>query len=149
MKLSDRHLVSVSAAEYAEILNNAERQRRAGGPTTSQAGHEGRSIEVFGIALAAADIVLNDEPVDNDSAQKLAAQLEFAALAEAEVDLPDEQAWAQSCAVMCDPARCVGGRNTIAAWLRHGATGQQLPGVSPDNIPAVRHAADRVLGYYG
>jgi hypothetical protein len=114
-----------------------------------RAGHEGRSVEVFGIALAVADIVLNDEPVDTDSAQELAAQLEFATLAEAEDDLPDEQAWLNHLLSCVIPLDGVGGRNTIAAWLRQGVTGQQLPGVSPEDIVAVRDEANRVLGYYG
>ena len=105
------------------------------------AGHEGRSIEVFGLALAAADIVLSDEPVDSDSAAELAAQLEFATLAEAEDDLPDEQAWLHHLLSCVIPLDGVGGRNTIAAWLRQGA--------KFDHLQAVHDEADRVLGYYG
>ncbi|HTY54403.1 MAG TPA: hypothetical protein VMB26_04355 [Candidatus Binataceae bacterium] len=36
-------------------------------------GREGRTIDVFGSALAAADVGLSDEPVDSDSAAQLAA----------------------------------------------------------------------------
>jgi hypothetical protein len=104
-------------------------------------GHEGRTVEVFGIALAAADIVLSDHPVDSDSAGELAAQLDFASLPEAEDDLPDEQAWLNHLLSCVIPLDGVGGRNTIAAWLRQG--------VKFDNLQAVRDEADRVLAYYG
>ena len=105
------------------------------------AGHEGRSVEVFGLALAAADIVLTDIEVDSDSAAELAAQLDFATLAEAEDDLPDEQAWLNHLLSCVIPLDGVGGRNTIAAWLRQGA--------KFDHLQAVHDEADRVLGYYG
>jgi hypothetical protein len=104
-------------------------------------GHEGRSIEVFATALAAADVVLSDDPVDSDSAAELAAQLDFASLPEAEDDLPDEQAWLNHLLSCVIPLDGVGGRNTVAAWLRQGA--------KFDNLHAVHDEADRVLGYYG
>lgn len=112
------------------------------------AGHEGRTIEVFGAALAAADIVLNDEAVDTDSAAELAAQLDFASLPEAEDDLSDEAAWLQHLLSCVIPLDGVGGRNSIAAYLRQAVTGQQAPGFL-DDLDATRTEADRVLGYYG
>jgi len=113
------------------------------------AGHEGRSIEVFGTALAAADIVLSDHAVDSDSAAELAAQLDFATLAEAEDDLPDEQAWLNHLLSCVIPLDGVGGRNTIAAWLRQAATGDQGLPLGEDGLTAVRQEADRVLSSYG
>jgi len=112
-------------------------------------GHEGRTVEVFATALAAADIVLSDDPVDTDSAAELAAQLDFASLPEAEDDLPDEQAWLAHLLSCVIPLDGVGGRNTIAAWLRQGVTGEQTPGLSFGQLDAVQADADRVLGYYG
>ncbi len=105
------------------------------------AGHEGRSIEVFGLALAAADIVLSDHPVDTDSAAELAAQLDFASLPEAEDDLADEDAWLNHLLSCVVPLDGVGGRNTVAVWLRQA--------VKFGDIDAVRDEAERVLGYYG
>ena len=105
-------------------------------------GHEGRSIEVFGTALAAADIVLSDHPVDTDSAAELAAQLDFASLPEAEDDLPDEQAWLAYLSSRVIPLDTTSdGRQTVRGWLRQGAKFW--------NIDAEWNQADRVLGYYG
>src|SRR5262249_16400665 len=56
-------------------------------------GHKSRTIDVFGTALAVADIILNDEPVDTDSAAELASQLELASLAEVDDNLNDQEAW--------------------------------------------------------
>jgi hypothetical protein len=105
-------------------------------------GHKGRTIEVFGTALAAADIVLSDEPVDTDSAADLATQLDFATLAEAEDDLTDEQAWLAHLLSSVIPLDGTGSRNTVAAWLRQGVKLGPL-------FQAVREEADRVLGIYG
>jgi hypothetical protein len=112
-------------------------------------GHEGRSVEIFGTALAVADIVLSDHPVDTDSAAELAQQLDFASLPEAEDDLSDEAAWLNRLLKTVIPLDGVGGRNSIHAWLRQAVTGEQTPGLSLGDIDAVKHEADRVLGYYG
>jgi hypothetical protein len=114
-------------------------------------GHEGRSIEVFATALAAADIVLSDDPVDSDSAAELAAQLDFATLPEAEDDLPDEQAWLNHLLTSVIPLDGVGGRNTVAAWIRQAVSGRQNPelDIGGLDITAAKDDADRVLGYYG
>jgi hypothetical protein len=104
-------------------------------------GHEGRTVEVFATALAAADIVMNDHPVDSDSAAELAAQLDFATMPEAEDDMDDPQAWLAHLLSCVIPLDGVGGRNTIAGWLRTAAKSGQFE--------AVRDEADRVLGFYG
>ncbi|HEX3861481.1 MAG TPA: hypothetical protein VHY35_07290 [Stellaceae bacterium] len=112
-------------------------------------GHEGRSVEVFGTMLAAADVVLIDDPVDTDSAAELAVQLDIGTLAEAEDDLSDEQAWLSHLLSCVIPLDGVGGRNSVAAWLRQARTGEQTPGLRLGDIDAVRQEADRVLGWYG
>ena len=58
-----------------------------------EVGHEGRSLDVFGMALAAADIVLHDALEESDSAAELAGQLPYATLLEAEDDLSTEASW--------------------------------------------------------
>jgi hypothetical protein len=112
-------------------------------------GHEGRSIEVFGLALAAADVVLSDHPLDSDSAAELAEQLDFASLPEAEDDLTDEHAWLAHLLSCVIPLDGVGGRNPIAAWLRQAVTGEQTPGLSLGDLTAVSTDAERMLGFYG
>ena len=159
-KLTDRKPPDLSAQRLRALGARLLRRAIDGWPRLAEAaeqyrgalkavGHEGRSIEVFATALAAADVVLSDHPVDTDSAAELAAQLKFASLPEAEDDLPDEQAWLGHLLSCVIPRDGVGGRNTVAAWLRQGATGEQTPGISLGGIDAVQAEADRVLGYYG
>lgn len=106
------------------------------------AGHEGRSAELFGSALAAADVVLNDHPVDSDSAAELAAQLPFASLPEAEDDLPEEEVWLSYLLSRVIPLDTSSdGRQTVRDWLRQGARFW--------NIDVEWRQAERVLGYYG
>jgi hypothetical protein len=117
-------------------------------------GHEGRSSEVFGIALAAADIVLSDDAVDSDSAAELAAQLDFATLLEAEDDLSDEQSWLGRLLTSVIPLDGTGPRNTIAAWLRravepHGGS-ELFSSQEAEHFRQIdRQEADRWLGQYG
>lgn len=117
-------------------------------------GHEGRSSEVFGIALAAADVVLSDDLVDSDSAAELAAQLDFATLLEAEDDLSDEQSWLGRLLTSVIPLDGTGPRNTVAAWLRravepHGGSELFSPQEAEHFRQIDRQEADRVLGQYG
>jgi hypothetical protein len=103
-------------------------------------GHEGRSSEVFGIALAAADI---------------AAQLDFATLLEAEDDLADEQSWLARLLTQIIPLDGTGPRNTVASWLRraaaepHSAYALFDPQEAEHLRQIDRQEADRVLGLYG
>lgn len=104
-------------------------------------GHKGRGVDVFGTALACADLLLHDHDVDADSAQELAAQLDHASLPEAEDDLSDQQRWLQRLLSCVIPLEGVGGRNTVAEWLRQAKDLSQMHAVTDD--------ADRVLGMYG
>jgi hypothetical protein len=114
-------------------------------------GHVGRSVQVFGYVLAAADIVLNDHPVDSDSAAELAAQLDIAILPEAQDDLPGDRVWLQRLLGLVIPLDGTGPRNTIAALIRQAVTGVQSPELelSPGGLDVVRTDADRVLSFYG
>ena len=103
-------------------------------------GHEGRSSDVFGTALAAADIVLTDDPVDSDSAAELADQIAYATLLEAEDDLPDEESWLSRLLSCRIPLDGTGPRNTVAAWLRQATKATNL---------FDRQEADRILAQYG
>lgn len=102
-------------------------------------GHEGRSVAVFATALAAADIVLSDHPVDTDSAAELAAQLDFASLPEAD-DMPDERRWLLWVLSSVIPREGTGPRETVAAWLRQAVKSTNL---------FDRQDADRILAQYG
>jgi hypothetical protein len=104
-------------------------------------GHGSRSIDVFGTALAVADVILNDEPVDSDSAAELAAQLDLANLPEAEDNLSDQEAWLRFLLSTLIPLDGPGSKNSVAEWLRQG--------VVNDAFDEARREADRVLGNHG
>jgi hypothetical protein len=104
-------------------------------------GHKNRTIDVFGTALALADIILSDEPVDSDSAAELAAQLDIANLPEAEDNLSDQEAWLRHLLSSVIPLDGAGVKNTVAEWLRQA--------VVNDAFDDARSEADRILGNHG
>jgi hypothetical protein len=104
-------------------------------------GHRSRSIDVFGTALAIADIIQNDEPVDSDSAAELAAQLELAGLPEGDDSLSDQEAWLRFLLSSLIPLDGPGPKNPVAEWLRQA--------VVNDAFDEARNEADRILGNHG
>lgn len=104
-------------------------------------GHRSRAIDVFGTALAIADIIENDDPVDSDTAAELAAQLDIATLAEADDNLSDQEAWLRFLLTTVIPLDGTGPKNTVAEWLRDA--------IVNDAFDAERKEADRILGNYG
>jgi hypothetical protein len=104
-------------------------------------GHKNRTADVFGTALACADIILNDDAVDSDSAAELAAQLDIDILPEAEDSASDQQAWLIWLLSSLLPIDGSGGKNTVAEWLRQA--------VVNDAFDQARTEADRVLGNHG
>jgi len=104
-------------------------------------GHKSRTIDVFGTALAVADIIQNDEPVDSDTAAELARQLELSGLAEAEDNLTDQESWLRFLLSSLIPIDGAGSKNTVAEWLRRA--------VVNDAFDEERREADRILGNHG
>jgi hypothetical protein len=118
------------------------------------AGHEGRSVELFATTLAAADVVLSDDPVDSDSAAELAAQLDAKTLLEGEDDLSESELWLRWLLSIVIPLDGTGRRETIATWLRQAIAPADedgtllLPGPGGKLWP-IQIEADRVLAQYG
>lgn len=104
-------------------------------------GHRNRSVDVFGTALAIADIIQNDEPVDTDSAAELAAQLVLTGLPEGDDNLSDQEAWLQFLLSTSIPLDGPGPKNPVAEWLRQG--------IVNDAFDEARSEADRILGNHG
>jgi hypothetical protein len=103
-------------------------------------GHKGRPADVFGTALALADMILDDGDVDTDSAAELAAQLDIAILPEAEDSTTDQQEWLDFVLSSVLPADGPAEEKvTVAEWLRRA--------VEPFGTFVER--ADRVLGNAG
>jgi hypothetical protein len=147
----DQHLPDVSRERLRPLGARLLRRAIDGWPRLGAAfeqlrlalkaeGHEGRSSEVFGMALAASEVVLSDYAMDSDTAAELAAQLPYSTLVEAEDDLPDEESWLSRLLSCRIPLDGTGPRNTVAAWLRQAVKSTNLYD---------RQEADRILAQYG
>lgn len=104
-------------------------------------GHRGRTADVFGHVLAAADVILSDHDVDTDSAAELAAQLDIESLPEAEDNLSDQEAWLRHLMSSLIPFDGPGTKSTVSEWLRRA--------VVNDPFDAERSEADRILANHG
>jgi hypothetical protein len=104
-------------------------------------GHRSRAVDVFGTALAIADLILSAEPLDSDSAGELAAQLDATSLSEADDNLSDQEAWLRFLRSSQIPIDGPPPRNTVFEWLRQA--------VVNNAFDEARDTADRILGNYG
>jgi hypothetical protein len=104
-------------------------------------GRRSRAIDVFGTALAIADLILSDEVPDSDSAAELASQLDATSLSEADDNLSDQEAWLRFLRSSQIPIDGPPPRNTVFEWLRQA--------VVNDAFDGARDTADRILGNYG
>lgn len=106
-------------------------------------GHKGRSADVFGTAIACADLILHDHVPEASDAKAWAEKLAAPALAELQSNDSDEQAcWQHLIATVVEPFRS-GGRRTIGEWIARAqgtvrtADGNMLTGTQIDEAAAV------------
>lgn len=148
--MAPRHLREIGAGLRRRLIDGWPRwpeTLEAYRMTLIEAGHEGRGADQFGTLLAAADLLLYDQPASGDELSEWGERLNVRALAERSDDEDDEvRCLNHLLSSIIDPYR-QGTRRTVAQWVAVAA------GNTGDDDPATRtgtpEEAATVIGTYG